>query len=65
MALCKKRLVNADILQELLGEEGIRWNENVIQLGKDMECLVGDTFISAALISYCGPFTSKFRDKLV
>jgi dynein heavy chain len=47
-----------------LAEEGVRWKNNVAVLGKDMECLVGDTFVSAALMSYCGAFTSAFRKEL-
>ena len=61
---CTKRLQNADILSELLGDEGVRWKESVVELNKDIECLVGDTFVSSALISYCSPFTSDFRNKL-
>lgn len=64
IATCKKRLANADILTSLLADEGVRWKNNVVVLGKDMECLVGDTFVSAALISYCGAFTSMFRKDL-
>jgi len=56
--------MNADILSELLSDEGVRWQESVVHLKEDMKCLVGDTFVSAALISYCCPFTADFRQRL-
>lgn len=35
------------------------------QLSKDYEYLVGDVLVSAGMITYSGPFTPDFRQKLV
>jgi dynein heavy chain len=52
------RLVNG------LGDEKIRWEANVGQMGKDKLNMIGDALISAAFVSYIGPFSSEFRYEL-
>lgn len=50
-----KRLVTA------LGDEKERWGGSIVTLENQLEVVVGDVLISAAFISYCGPFTKPFR----
>ena len=38
-------------------EEGIRWKETVEIIEKEKVNIIGDVFLSTAIISYCGPFT--------
>jgi len=49
----------------LLSSEHGRWKENIALLDARIIQLVGDVFLSSACISYYGPFTGTFRDKLV
>ena len=60
-----ERLVNAEKLTSGLASEGVRWKENIVHLTAELECLIGDTFLSCAAISYYGPFPGTFRDELV
>ena len=50
-----RRLVNA------LGSEKDRWGSSIVSLDAQIKVVVGDVLISAAFISYCGPFTKPFR----
>jgi dynein heavy chain len=52
------RLVNG------LADENVRWNNNVGTLGHERVTMIGDALISAAFVSYIGPFSYTFRDKL-
>lgn len=61
--LCAAKLVRAKKLIEDLGGEKIRWREFVQNLESDYMFLTGDVLISAALMAYLGPFTSKFREE--
>lgn len=63
--LCRQRLQRADKLTNGLGSEYERWKENVAILDGRIRQLVGDVFVAAACISYYGPFTGVFREKLV
>ena len=62
---CQDRLNRAERLTVGLAEEQIRWKEQEEILGKEIENLCGDVFISSAFISYAAPFTGLFRDKLL
>ena len=64
-ALTEGRLVRAEKLTVGLADEGVRWRESVTRLTANRELLVGDVFISAAMISYIGPFTGSFRDTII
>lgn len=59
--LTKVRLERAGKLTSALADEGVRWQETAHQIGKDMELLLGDVFISAACIAYYGAFTGSYR----
>lgn len=63
--LCRARLGRADKLTSGLGSEYERWKENVGILDTRIKLLIGDVFIASACISYYGPFTGIFREKLV
>jgi len=52
------RLVNG------LADENVRWNNNVGTLGGERVTMIGDALISAAFVSYIGPFSYTFRDNL-
>ena len=61
----ERRLINARKLIDLLGLEGERWQRSVEQMEIDFEKLEGDVFVAAASISYFGPFSGAYREKLV
>jgi len=52
------RLVNG------LADENVRWNNNVGTLGGERVTMIGDALLSAAFVSYIGPFSFTFRDRL-
>lgn len=49
----------------MTASEAIRWAKTVEDLGVQIVNLVGDVFLSAAAISYNGPFTGVYRHELV
>jgi dynein heavy chain len=49
----------------LLEEEGIRWKEQIERIGEELLRLIGDVFLSAATISYLGPFTGAYREPVI
>jgi dynein heavy chain len=61
----EKRLNNAKKLLVLLSDEGERWAQKVEIMQKEIDKLVGNVFIAASSISYFGPFTGLYRDRLV
>ncbi|CAK8992470.1 unnamed protein product [Durusdinium trenchii] len=63
--LTKERLGRADILTVGLKDEGVRWRETVSTIRQDIINLTGDVFLSAASISYYGPFTGVYRNDIV
>jgi len=52
------RLVNG------LSEENARWKNNVIEFKSERVSMVGDALVSAAFVSYIGPFSFTFRKVL-
>lgn len=42
-----------------------RWESSVAELDLQLKHIVGDTIISAAFITYCGPLTAVYRGVLV
>ena len=65
VARCKVQLGNADKLIGGLGGEAKSWEEQVKQLGAQLNSVVGDALICAGTISYLGPFTADYRNALV
>jgi dynein heavy chain len=53
------RLNRAGILTQLLGSEVGRWGVTAEEIGLQLKLLTGDTFLSAASISYLGAFTGE------
>jgi dynein heavy chain len=49
------RLVNG------LADEKIRWTEKNARLGQEKLTMIGDAIVSAAFVSYIGPFSADFR----
>lgn len=45
-----------------LGSEKIRWESSLIEYDIQFEKLTGDCILSAAFMSYAGPFPSEYRD---
>ena len=62
--LTQLRLERAEKLTVGLADEHKRWGENIGILDTKIRQLVGDVFISAACISYYGPFTGVYRNNL-
>eukprot|EP00953_Heterococcus_sp_UTEX-ZZ885_P032394 16926-Heterococcus_DN1.PRE.1 len=63
-----KGQIKLDLAQRLtsaLASENDRWADNVLQLRADMELLTGDVLLASSFISYVGPFTKPFREKLM
>ena len=48
-----------------LADEAKRWQETVKVLEVDLVNLVGNIILAAGYISYVGPFTAKYRDRLL
>lgn len=61
----QKKLDLAQRLTNALASENVRWGENIVTMEADKELLTGDVLLAAAFISYVGPFTKTFRDKLM
>ncbi len=57
-------MARAEKLLSGLGNESVRWNINVGELQEDFKNLVGNILLSAAFISYLGPFTAEYRQTL-
>ena len=65
MATTKQRLSRAEELMSLLTDEDARWNSTVIKIKEESVKLIGDVFLSAAFISYLGPFTGSYRETMI
>ncbi|KAJ8599349.1 hypothetical protein CTAYLR_005359 [Chrysophaeum taylorii] len=59
------KLALASRLLNALSSENVRWNQGIEELQKSRDLLVGDTLLSAAFISYIGPFTKQYRTRLL
>jgi len=44
-----------------LADENKRWNVNVVTMKSERLTMIGDALISAAFVSYIGPFNYIFR----
>eukprot|EP01033_Poteriospumella_lacustris_P002495 gene2501-1816_t len=61
----QKKLDLAQRLTNALASENVRWAENIVTMEADKDLLTGDVLLASAFISYVGPFTKNFRDKLM
>jgi dynein heavy chain, axonemal len=64
MAMLQTSLNLAERLVNGLADEKIRWTSNVITLQAEKLTMIGDALVSAAFVSYIGPFLYNFRDNL-
>ena len=65
MSITRRRLSRAEELMGLLIDEDARWNAAVERIKEDSHKLVGNVFLSAACISYLGPFTGPYREAMI
>jgi dynein heavy chain len=64
-ARCAKRLDSANRLVNALGSESERWNNAIVQLGHDLESVIGDVLLASSFVSYVGPFSKPFRESII
>ena len=62
---CATKLDRAQRLLGGLGGERIRWAEASEALGKQYTNITGDVLIASGFISYLGPFTLPFRERVI
>ena len=62
---CERKLDRAQKLMSGLGGEKSRWGEASADLGQIFTNLTGDVLIASGVVSYMGPFTQVFRDRVV
>lgn len=56
-----------DLANRLVGglaDENVRWKNNVKTMSVDALKMIGNAVLSAAFVSYIGPFSQEFRDEL-
>jgi len=64
-ARCASRLDLANRLVNALGSESERWNASIVQLGIDIELVVGDVLLASGFVSYVGPFSKTYREMII
>lgn len=60
----KDQLDLANRLVNGLSDENARWKNNVVTYKNEKVTMIGDALVSAAFVSYIGPFNSVFRSQL-
>ena len=60
-----RKLTAASQLITGLGSEQVRWAEDQKLIEVDKIKLVGDCLTASAFLSYCGPFNSVLRQKMI
>jgi dynein heavy chain len=56
-----------DLANRLVGglaDENKRWASNVVHLKEERVTMIGDALVSAAFVSYIGPFSAAYRAEL-
>jgi dynein heavy chain len=64
-AKTRKKMDQANRLINSLGDNKVRWMNSRDQFQQTKKQLVGDVAKACAFVSYCGPFNSNFRNKLI
>jgi len=64
-AKTRKKMDQANRLINSLQDNKERWISNANEFKSLKQRLVGDVAKACAFVSYCGPFNSDFRSKLV
>jgi dynein heavy chain len=62
---CEKKMARAHKLTGGLGGEKIRWGQIVKDTKFEMDFIAGDALIAAGMISYAGPFITKYRNRMM
>ncbi|EGR28022.1 hypothetical protein IMG5_184920, partial [Ichthyophthirius multifiliis] len=62
--LCQQKLQRAQKLIECLHEEKLRWASDISKLQKKIKQTIPLSLFSSAKITYNGPFTQKYRQRL-
>ena len=60
----KQSLDLANRLVNGLADENVRWKNNVVTFQQEKITMIGNSLVSAAFVSYIGPFSSTFRNNL-
>ncbi|KAK8861127.1 hypothetical protein M9Y10_012822 [Tritrichomonas musculus] len=60
-----EKITRATDLVAGLGDEGERWKIKIADYQQEQTSVVGDVLLAAAFVSYAGPFTRAFRERLV
>ena len=63
--MTKRKMAQAEKLISGLAGEKIRWSEDSRSFAKRRQQLVGDVGIAAVFVTFCGPFNSEYRKKLI
>jgi len=61
----KSKMDKANRLINSLSDNKKRWQQNAAEFKSLKQRLVGDVAKACAFVSYCGPFNSEFREKLL
>lgn len=64
----KKTRLKMDLAQRLvtgLSDESVRWGKTIEDLESVSELLVGDVLLGSSFVSYIGPFSKAFRERIV
>ena len=61
----QRKLDLAQRLTTALASENVRWAEMVVQLKADKQLTVGNSLMACSFLSYVGPFTKPYRDRLM
>jgi dynein heavy chain len=61
---CQVKLERAQKLTDGLSEEKERWAHDIEKLNEKANLVPAHSIIAAGMISYSGPFTSQYRQKL-
>lgn len=64
-SLLQRRLIAADKLISGLSSENVRWKKELENLHSGFDLIVGNCLLSAGFLSYNGPFSFEFRNKMV
>jgi dynein heavy chain len=67
-AKAKKTKDKAALAERLVGglaDENVRWGKTIKELTEKAQLLVGDVLAAAAFVSYIGPFSKVFRERIV
>ncbi|ORC84913.1 dynein heavy chain [Trypanosoma theileri] len=64
----KKTQLKMDLAQRLvtgLSDESVRWGNTIQELKNASDLLIGDVLLGASFVSYIGPFSKAFRERIV